>query len=224
MKFKYSKFLAVLFFFFVSATYADNKKIELGFLYKCYVTDRQLQKCPKEDLGYWWTVSENEWKKVKVSARKTVWGGEPGEELYISEGSSDTGMLVRGIDENKPKKIVFSGKRYLHFPFAIEYKPNIGSEKYLLQSVKEGNGFRFYLKRVDSKSGAIEEPVFVDDSVDLDFPSSLLWFGDIDGDGKPDVLFSMGYNCGTGYLFELSGAAKPGELLGNAARVDRGCM
>ena len=55
--------------------------------------------------------------------------------------------------------------------------------------------------------------------VPLKGPDYLLWAGDLDGDGKPDLITRLGNDRQQVVLY-LSTFAKPGELVGEAGRFD----
>jgi len=67
--------------------------------------------------------------------------------------------------------------------------------------------------------GRQEQVLFQAEQVSMDGPPALLWLGDLDRDGRADVLYDLGGEVGTHLGLFLSSAADPGELVGPAAEL-----
>lgn len=83
--------------------------------------------------------------------------------------------------------------------------------------------YELWLQR-GSGEGATRQLLFKDTEVLQDECASLRWAGDIDRDGKLDLIYNLGgHYTETRLALYLSSAAKPGELVGLVARWDGSC-
>ncbi len=182
--------------------------------------ERHGSEVPLNADGPWWAIcsagARRELKRVTVSV-STVF------DAMIDQEGQPTGarLEIRGCDaplallRNVPRLAarslpegtaspVRSGAVDLRFggkPFAIR------------QMAQGGSGYR-----LEYSTGGRAQTLYATDEVSADLPAtdlwSVAWIGDLDDDGKPDLLLNATnhYNVSQVSLF-LSGAAPPGSLL-----------
>ncbi len=85
----------------------------------------------------------------------------------------------------------------------------------------DGEGFRYYLEHGAKKQMLLETAAMTHDGEDV--APVILWVGDMDGDGKIDMLVSVaGESCNYDVRLYLSSMAGKGEFLGKAAELSGG--
>lgn len=142
-------------------------------------------------------------------------------------GKGEPLVLIGGVPALKPGKVVTSdviAKERMDIGQTL--KLNIGAKQSTLtvSGIKKDAEWRTGYKVV-LQSGGIKQTVYERNQVaDSSFPS-LLWAGDLDGDGKIDLLMDTtdNYNVRQLTLF-LSSKAKPGKLVEQVAtHMSTGC-
>ncbi len=136
-------------------------------------------------------------------------------------------VLVSGVPSIKPGKVVTSNfNKSERIDIGKTFKLNVGTKESILtvSGVKKDAEWRNAYKIV-LESGGTKQTVYERKQVsDSSFPS-LLWAGDLDGDGKIDLLMDTtdNYNVRNLSLF-LSSKAKPGKLVQEVAtHMSTGC-
>jgi len=84
--------------------------------------------------------------------------------------------------------------------------------------------YQLLLKESKQKRVMRKHVIFNQDVVNGDFSPRVIWIGDIDRDGKPDLLISDAYNCGVVYSLLLSSVKNAKNLLEEAASIEFGCL
>lgn len=81
-----------------------------------------------------------------------------------------------------------------------------------------GEGYRYYLSHGAKKQMLVETALETHDGEDIS--PIIHWVGDMDGDGKLDMLISVsGESCTYDFRLYLSSQAGKGELVGKAAQL-----
>jgi hypothetical protein len=81
----------------------------------------------------------------------------------------------------------------------------------------DGAGFRYYFGHGNKKQMLLDTAAETHDGEDIAL--TVHWVGDMDGDGKPDMLVSVaGESCAYDMRLYLSSRARKGEFVGEAAR------
>jgi hypothetical protein len=90
-------------------------------------------------------------------------------------------------------------------------------------SIKRVTDYELWLQR-GSGEGATMQLLFKESEGVGDHNASLRWAGDLDRDGKLDLIYNLGgHHTQTRLALYLSSAAKPGELVGLVAQWDGSC-
>jgi len=128
-------------------------------------------------------------------------------------------FLVRGISASRrPLPTLFVGERSMvsgdQFDFATagtKYALHVEGEKFEQNELPEGS-------RLVLLNGSARQVLFSVPKKGNDPHITVLWVGDLDGDGKPDLYLdtSWHYNVSHKVLW-LSSLAKRGEMVGQAA-------
>lgn len=85
----------------------------------------------------------------------------------------------------------------------------------------DGEGFRYYIGRGSTQQMLLDTAAETHDGEDIS--PIVNWVGDMDGDGKLDMMISIaGEGCGFDFRLYLSSLAKKGEFVGQAARFSGG--
>ncbi len=145
-------------------------------------------------------------------------------------GKQEPFVLMRGITGLKEGKVVTSStnkKEHLDINEMLKFK--VGTSETTLRvtgspTKLDGEDFRAdYAIVLDG--GGIKQTLFQSKQVSPQYAPSLLWAGDLDGDGKIDLIMdtSTDYNARILTLF-LSTKAKAGNLVEEvASRLSTGC-
>lgn len=184
---------------------------------------------------------------IKVDRVYDPMGDEDGEatgKKVTAAGIEQPMLLIHGLPDPKegPVKSSFSGSRFV-FPGDYEDLPcdwrsdqddqNSGDD-YHLSALGTGldgkywpviTDYNLMLYRNTSNGGGETQRLTFTERCDMDGRPVMLWAGDLDGDGKLDLLMDLTdhYNITALTLF-LSTSAKEGEIVGKAAElVTYGC-
>jgi hypothetical protein len=142
-------------------------------------------------------------------------------------GKAEPLFVLTGVSGLKPGKVITSTvNKKERFDIGEKLKLNVGTKEstFTVSGAKKDAEWRTGY-RIVLESGGMKQTIYERKQVaDSSFPS-LLWAGDLDGDGKIDLIMDTtdNYNVRNLTLF-LSSKAKPGKLVEQVAtHMSTGC-
>ncbi|MES1244805.1 MAG: hypothetical protein ABUT39_24570 [Acidobacteriota bacterium] len=152
------------------------------------------------------------------AAHDVIAGDDSGKEVTV-RGGGEPILMVRNIAGLKPGPVrtFFLGMAALR----PENTLHLGSEEGELWLAEEKEGYSIAFSK--GPNGFKAPQILRADTYDSDGPPTLHWAGDLDRDGKLDLVIDITnhYNLSRMALF-LSSLAKEGELVGLAGFFDSG--
>lgn len=151
-----------------------------------------------------------------------------GKQITIPE-KQDPLVLLHGIPSLSARKVATcSTNKKEHIDINQKIHLKLGKQQVTLSTTgglsKEEKEFRTNYKII-LESGGIKQTIVHHKQISSDSAPSLLWAGDLDGDGKIDLIMDATdhYNVRDLTLF-LSGKAKPGAIVEKVANhISTGC-
>jgi hypothetical protein len=140
--------------------------------------------------------------------------GYPGHRVRVRQDLKAR-FLVRGLPPaNEPRDLPTYSRERMLVPGTLLLGDPGGSELAMLQ---QGSGARIVL-RADGR----EQVLARQESIDVSGTTTLHWAGDLDLDGKLDLLLDVSsHQASTELRLFLSSRAAPGELVGEAAALSK---
>lgn len=141
-------------------------------------------------------------------------------------GMGEPIVLVRGIAGLKAGRVPGNDLKKEHLPVGETQKLKVGARvANLIVTGKKKDQEITNDYRIVLESGGVKQELYKREELGSDGFPSLLWSGDLDGDGKVDLIMDMHdhYNVRRVTLL-LSGKAKPGKLIEQVAFIEStGC-
>jgi len=152
--------------------------------------------------------------KLKTGKRVAV----PGKQKPLFLLSGITGLKAGSVITSQTNK-----KEHLEVGEHLKLKVGNAESTLVVDAMKKGEYPTRYT--ITLQSGGTKQKVLHHKQIGADSAPSLLWCGDLDGDGKLDLIMDTtdNYNASIVTVF-LSGKAKPGKLVQEvASQLATGC-